>query len=133
MSKKLIAAAIMLAAGIAGSAARAADSQIDCYNAEAVINTGIDGTSERLAVYCAGGATYHGTSTAIPNITYFDLRLTNINQIASAIATIQLVHGWAELHPSTPLWISGDLGNLSGQAWGCANANCRLLDYVTGQ
>jgi len=102
----------------------AADTQVTCNAPQVQLAAGRDGTKARITVYCSGGSSVSG-------IDYFASEISTNPTVAAAITG--LVGNWVTVHgPSSSITIYSNLSDTSGVAWGCGEANCRILDYLLG-
>lgn len=111
-------------ATVLASAAFAGETTVHCKNPLSQIATGRDGTSPRFTVFCAGGS-------SVGAIDYFAFRISD-NPTAALLLEQQLgpylqIHGAA-----AQLTILTNLSDISGAAWGCGAANCRIISYMYG-
>ena len=103
LKNAMLGAAALTAAALFSGHAQAGSTQLDCYNPQLAFNTGLDGTSQRLSIRCAGGLNYRGTSNVVSGIEYLSMRTNTPNALISANIMTQVVHGWVALNPSQPL------------------------------
>ena len=108
----------------AATSAHATDTTASCTAPLIQLATGHDGTAPRVTVQCTGGA------SSAP-ITYFSYEIKTNPTVAQLIE--RTVYGFvAENGPSFGMIVLFNDKDLSGAAWGCGNANCRIIDYVYG-
>jgi hypothetical protein len=130
MNLKHIAAALLVAGvttlTLAAAPAHAADTAVTCVAPTATFNTGQDGSSPRFTIDCTGGS-----SAGV--ITYFAFK-SGGGTVASEVALLEHILSGFVLAKGTgaTINISSDLSNITGNAWGCGSANCRIIDYLTG-
>jgi hypothetical protein len=73
---------------------------------------------------CTGGS-------SAGNITYFGFRISDNPQVAQLI--LEQLGFYVQVHGATgPINIRSNLSDTSGNAWGCAASNCRIIDFVYG-
>ena len=121
-------AAFALAVGalfvVAGTAARA-DSTVKCTTPQIEVNSGTDGTQPRMTLHCLGGSSAAG-------INYFAVEISANPTVAQMIQ--QVYQSYLLEHKTAGyVTLSSDLTDLSGNAWGCSENNCRVLDFAIGQ
>jgi hypothetical protein len=100
----------------------AADTAVTCNGPVVQLATGRDGTKPRVTIFCSGGSSVSG-------IDFFAYEISANPNVAATIPT--LVGYWVLLG-NTSIRISSNLDDLSGNAWGCGGANCRIIDYLEG-
>ena len=107
----------------AGTAARAADTEVTCYAPQIEVNTGQDGTQPRMTLHCTGGSSVTG-------IDYFAFEISVSPSLAQMIQ--QTYQGFLETHKKSPVLVSSNLSDTSGNGWGCGVGNCRIIDFAIG-
>jgi hypothetical protein len=102
----------------------AVDSKVTCNTPVAWLTAGRAGTAPMEIVYCRGGS-------SVPGIVFFAFRISDNPNVANAIPTV--IGSWVQVHgPVTSMTLYSDLTDISGVAWGCGAANCRILDQLLG-
>lgn len=101
-----------------------AETEVTCAAPVVVLSTGRDGTQPRVTVVCTGGSSEAG-------IIYFAYEISANPNVANMIPT--LVASWVLEHgTNSSIKFSSNLNDVSGAAWGCGAANCRIIDYLEG-
>ena len=102
----------------------AADTSVTCNSPVVQLAAGRDGSKPRVTVYCSGGSSEG-------SIVFFASEISANTTVAAAIPI--LVQGWVlENGSSASITILSNLGDTSGDTWGCGAGNCRIIDYLYG-
>ncbi len=121
LNKYRIAALAIVAGGFAAAApAMAADTVVTCNAPVAYV---ITGSEANYTISCTGGS----SAGSIVNFSYKIKTNANV-----ALMLEQSAGTHAISTGDGPITIYSDLSDLSGSAWGCGTANCRVIDQLVG-
>lgn len=97
---------------------------VTCKDPVSYVSTGLDGFAARWELHCNGGST-------APNISNFSFRVDDNPNVAQLL---EHVFGDFVLSGGAPkaIVVKTDLGDTSGNAWGCGGANCRIIHGLHG-
>jgi hypothetical protein len=124
MLNKYRLAAIAIIAGFAAAAApaMAAETAVTCNGPVGYVITGVDpGALANYTIVCTGGS-------SAGNITNFSYKVATNPNVAQLLARSAGDHAIST--NDGPITIYSDLSNLTGSAWGCGNANCRIIGQL---
>ena len=83
--------------------------------------TGAEEALPNFTIWCSGGS-------SVGNIVYFSYEVAKNATVSQLLANVTGNH--AIQTNDGPITIYSNLSDLSGVAWGCGTANCRIIDQL---
>jgi len=83
--------------------------------------TGAEEALPNFTIWCSGGS-------SVGNIVYFSYEVAKNPTVSQLLASVTATH--AIQTSDGPMTIYSNLNDLSGSAWGCGTANCRIIDQL---
>jgi hypothetical protein len=107
---------------LSAAPAKAADTAVKCDKPVSWAITGVEQALPNFTIFCSGGS-------SAGNIVYFSYKATGVTAtFGLLLATVAGNH--AIQTNDGAITIYSNLSDLSGSAWGCGTANCRIIDQL---
>jgi len=109
---------------LSAAPAKAADTAVTCDKPVSIVITGAEQALPNFTIWCSGGS-------SAGHIVYFSYEVAKNASVSQLLANVTGNH--AIQTNDGPITIYSNLSDLSGSAWGCGTANCRILDQLFAQ
>jgi hypothetical protein len=119
--KTAVALAFIVGAYLSAAPAKAADTAVTCDKPVPIVITGVEQALPNFTIWCSGGS-------SAGHIVYFSYEVAKNATVSQLLAIVTSNHA-SEAHDG-PITIYSNLSDLSGSAWGCGTANCRIIDQL---
>lgn len=106
---------------LSATPAKAADTAVTCNKPVPIVITGASTALPNFTIWCSGGSSEG-------NIVYFSYEVAKNPTVSLLLANV--TGNYAVRATDGPITIYSNLNDLSGAAWGCGTANCRIIDSV---
>ena len=109
---------------LSAAPAKATDTAVTCNKPVAWVITGAEQALPNFTIWCSGGS-------SVGNIVYFSYEVAKNSTVSQLLANVTGLH--AIQTSDGPITIYSNLNDLSGSAWGCGTANCRIIDQLVAE